>query len=246
MLPSVLPTESDHVPVLADEVVAALDPRPGEAVVDATFGAGGHASLLAKRLQGDGKLTAIDRDPTVAPYFERFRRSTGVRARLLHGEFSATLEQLAANGAADRRDPARPRRLVDAARPPGTGLLVRGRRATRHAHGSERVVLGPRARQRDRRARARGHLQAFRRGALREADRTRDRSAAQGGAVRAHGRARGRDQGRDPGPGPVRRRAIRRSASSRPCGSRSTTSSAPSSGRCRPRCRCCVPAAGSA
>jgi 16S rRNA (cytosine1402-N4)-methyltransferase len=98
MLPSVLPTESDHVPVLADEVVAALDPRPGEAVVDATFGAGGHAALLAKRLQNDGKLTAIDRDPTVAPYFERFRRSTGVRARLLHGEFSTTLEQLAANG----------------------------------------------------------------------------------------------------------------------------------------------------
>ena len=30
MLPSVLPTETDHVPVLADEVVAALAPRPGE------------------------------------------------------------------------------------------------------------------------------------------------------------------------------------------------------------------------
>ena len=98
MLPSVLPTESDHVPVLADEVVAALDPRPGETVVDGTFGAGGHAALLAKRLQGDGKLIAIDRDPTVAPYFERFRRATGVKARLLHGEFSATLEQLAGNG----------------------------------------------------------------------------------------------------------------------------------------------------
>ncbi len=98
MLPSVLPTESDHVPVLADEVVAALDPRPGETVVDGTFGAGGHAALLAARLQGDGKLIAVDRDPTVAPYFERFRRSTGVKARLLHGEFSATLEQLAGNG----------------------------------------------------------------------------------------------------------------------------------------------------
>src|SRR5207237_2918695 len=47
---------------------------------------------------GDGKLIAIDRDPTVAPYFERFRRATGVKARLLHGEFSATLEQLAGNG----------------------------------------------------------------------------------------------------------------------------------------------------
>ena len=35
MLPSVLPTESDHVPVLADEVVATLDPRPGETVIDA-------------------------------------------------------------------------------------------------------------------------------------------------------------------------------------------------------------------
>jgi 16S rRNA (cytosine1402-N4)-methyltransferase len=98
MLPSVLPTESDHVPVLADEVVAALAPRPGETVVDATFGAGGHSSLLAARLQGSGKLIAIDRDPTVAPFFERFRRGTGVKARLLHGEFSATLEQLAANG----------------------------------------------------------------------------------------------------------------------------------------------------
>jgi 16S rRNA (cytosine1402-N4)-methyltransferase len=98
MLPSVLPTETDHVPVLADEVVAALDPRPGETVVDCTFGAGGHASLLAARLRGDGKLIAIDRDPTVAPFFERFRRSTGVKARLLHGEFSAVLRQLADNG----------------------------------------------------------------------------------------------------------------------------------------------------
>src|SRR5690348_14785002 len=98
MLPSVLPTESDHIPVLADEVVAALDPQPGETVVDATFGAGGHAALLASRLRGNGKLIAIDRDPTVSPYFERFRRATGVRARLLHGEFSATLEQLAGNG----------------------------------------------------------------------------------------------------------------------------------------------------
>jgi 16S rRNA (cytosine1402-N4)-methyltransferase len=98
MLPSVLPTESDHVPVLADEVVALLDPRPGETIVDATFGAGGHAALLAGRLRGDGKLIAIDRDPTVAPYFERFRRGTAAKTRLLHGEFSTALEQLAENG----------------------------------------------------------------------------------------------------------------------------------------------------
>ena len=98
MLPSVLPTETDHVPVLADEVVANLDPRAGETIVDATFGAGGHATLLASRLRGDGKLIAIDRDPTVAPFFERFRRETGVKARLHHGEFSTVLQQLASNG----------------------------------------------------------------------------------------------------------------------------------------------------
>ena len=52
MLPSVLPTESDHVPVLADEVVAALDPRPGETVVDGTFGAGGHSHRCSPRACG--------------------------------------------------------------------------------------------------------------------------------------------------------------------------------------------------
>ncbi len=98
MLPSVLPTETDHVPVLADEVLNALAPRPGQTIVDCTFGSGGHSELLAGRLRGEGKLIAIDRDPTVAPYFERFRRTTAVKSRLLHGEFSQVLEQLAANG----------------------------------------------------------------------------------------------------------------------------------------------------
>jgi 16S rRNA (cytosine1402-N4)-methyltransferase len=98
MLPSVLPTETDHVPVLADEVLAALAPRPGQTIIDCTFGAGGHSRLLAARLRGDGKLIAIDRDPTVAPYFERLRRSTPIKLRLLHGEFSQVLEQLATNG----------------------------------------------------------------------------------------------------------------------------------------------------
>jgi 16S rRNA (cytosine1402-N4)-methyltransferase len=97
MLPSVLPTETDHVPVLADEVLAVLAPRPGETVIDCTFGAGGHAGLLAERLRGKGKLIAIDRDPTVAPFFERLRRSSAVKMRLLSGEFSTVLGQLAAN-----------------------------------------------------------------------------------------------------------------------------------------------------
>jgi 16S rRNA (cytosine1402-N4)-methyltransferase len=99
MLPSVLqPNETDHVPVLAEEVRRLLAVRPNETVVDATFGAGGHAAVLAEGLRGNGKLIAVDRDPSVRPYFERFRRRAGVQARLLRGDFSVVLRQLADNG----------------------------------------------------------------------------------------------------------------------------------------------------
>jgi 16S rRNA (cytosine1402-N4)-methyltransferase len=99
MLPSVLqPNTTDHVPVLADEVRALLALEPGDTFVDATFGAGGHATLLALDLKGEGKVIAIDRDPTVRPYFERFRRTAGVQARFLRGDFSIVLTQLADNG----------------------------------------------------------------------------------------------------------------------------------------------------
>ncbi len=99
MLPNVLrPSATDHVPVLADEVRERLAVRPGETVVDATFGAGGHAAVLAADLQGRGKYIAIDRDPDVRPYFDRFRKQTSVQARLLRGDFSLVLQQLAGNG----------------------------------------------------------------------------------------------------------------------------------------------------
>ena len=98
MLPNVLQSSAaDHIPVLADEVRELLAVRPGETVVDGTFGAGGHSRLLAEDLGGDGKLIAIDRDPGVRTYFDRFKAGSGVSARLLRGEFSLVLNQLAAN-----------------------------------------------------------------------------------------------------------------------------------------------------
>jgi 16S rRNA (cytosine1402-N4)-methyltransferase len=100
MLPSALrPGATDHVPVLATEVRELLAVRPGETVVDATFGAGGHASLLAADLQGSGKLIAIDRDPTARDYFDRFAKRAGVQTRFLRGDFAIVLQQLAGNGA---------------------------------------------------------------------------------------------------------------------------------------------------
>ena len=140
MPPSVLqPSATDHVPVLAEEVRTALAVRPGETVVDATFGAGGHAALLADDLGGRGRLVAIDRDPTARDFFEGFRRRHGgLQTRFLRGDFSVVLPQLADMMRAPIGDPARPRRLEHADRPARARLLVRVRRAARHAYGPRR------------------------------------------------------------------------------------------------------------
>jgi 16S rRNA (cytosine1402-N4)-methyltransferase len=99
MLPNVLRTgAADHIPVLAEEVRELLAVRPGDVVVDATFGAGGHARLLAADLRGEGKLVAVDRDPTAKSYFDRFKAGAGVDVRFLRGDFAVVLQQLAANG----------------------------------------------------------------------------------------------------------------------------------------------------
>ena len=49
-----------HIPVLLDEVIAALEPRPGTILVDATFGAGGYTRRL---LDAGAIVHAFDRDP---------------------------------------------------------------------------------------------------------------------------------------------------------------------------------------
>ncbi|HEX2426793.1 MAG TPA: 16S rRNA (cytosine(1402)-N(4))-methyltransferase RsmH [Gaiellaceae bacterium] len=90
---------ADHVPVLAEEVRDLLDVQPGETIVDATFGAGGHSRVLVSELQGSGKLVAIDRDPTVRPYFDRVKATArGVQTRFLRGDYAVVLSQLAGNG----------------------------------------------------------------------------------------------------------------------------------------------------
>jgi 16S rRNA (cytosine1402-N4)-methyltransferase len=100
MLPNVQRTDAaDHVPVLADEVRELLAVQPGETVVDATFGAGGHSRLLVESLEGSGKLVAVDRDPTVRAYFDRVKATArGVQTRFLRGDYAIVLSQLASNG----------------------------------------------------------------------------------------------------------------------------------------------------
>ncbi len=53
----------EHVPVLTAPLLELTEVQPGEIVVDATLGHGGHASLLASRLGASGRLIGLDVDP---------------------------------------------------------------------------------------------------------------------------------------------------------------------------------------
>jgi 16S rRNA (cytosine1402-N4)-methyltransferase len=56
---------SRHVPVLPAEVLANLSPGPGQIIVDATVGVGGHARLIAPHLGPSGQLIGVDQDPAM-------------------------------------------------------------------------------------------------------------------------------------------------------------------------------------
>ena len=51
-----------HKPVLLNEVLKYLNPRPGGVFIDATINGGGHAQAIAERIGSTGKLLGIDRD----------------------------------------------------------------------------------------------------------------------------------------------------------------------------------------
>ena len=88
----------EHEPVLAEELIDLLDPRPGETFVDCTFGGGGHAGLIAERLGPDGELIAVDRDPASEERWREFAAEVPSRARFLRADFVAALEGLRGEG----------------------------------------------------------------------------------------------------------------------------------------------------
>ncbi len=76
-----------HVPVLLEPVLAGLEIRASGCYVDATFGRGGHSRAILDRLNADGRLIAIDRDPAaVASVDEAMRRDE--RFEIIRGEYA--------------------------------------------------------------------------------------------------------------------------------------------------------------
>lgn len=81
-----------HIPVLLEEVLTLLDIRPGQTIVDATVGLGGHSREIAQRLGPTGRLIALDQDP------ESLRRArevvAGCPVEWVHSNFGRIKEAL--------------------------------------------------------------------------------------------------------------------------------------------------------
>ena len=87
-----------HVPVLAAELLDLLEPRAGQTAVDCTFGAGGHARLVAERLGPQGTLIGIDRDPLAGERFAELADELPCRTRFVRAPFAEGLQALAQEG----------------------------------------------------------------------------------------------------------------------------------------------------
>ncbi len=87
------PAESRHTPVMLEEVLAALKPRPGGRYIDGTVGAAGHAAAILRASAPDGQLLGLDRDPAAVATASQVLAEFGNRARLVVASFDAIVEE---------------------------------------------------------------------------------------------------------------------------------------------------------
>ncbi len=88
--------EGEHRPVMLAEVLAALDPKPGEIAVDCTLGRGGHAAELLRWIGPSGRLIAFDLDSANLETARDRLCAVGENFALHHGNFAAIAATLAA------------------------------------------------------------------------------------------------------------------------------------------------------
>src|SRR5687767_3040918 len=88
--------EMTHVPVMLEEVLAAMGPRDGGIYVDGTFGAGGYSAAILDA--ADCRVYAIDRDPGAIAAGEGLEARLGGRLTLIEGRFGDMRGLLGAAG----------------------------------------------------------------------------------------------------------------------------------------------------
>lgn len=80
--------EFEHVPVLFNEVMEALNIQPGGIYADCTVGGGGHSSGICGRLSENGILIAVDRDREALAAAEKRLAPYGCEKRFVHANYS--------------------------------------------------------------------------------------------------------------------------------------------------------------
>jgi 16S rRNA (cytosine1402-N4)-methyltransferase len=78
----------EHRPVLFDQVLAVLNPQPGQVVVDCTVGWAGHAVELLRRVGPNGRLIGIDLDADNLPRAHERLAAVDFPFTLHHGNFA--------------------------------------------------------------------------------------------------------------------------------------------------------------
>ncbi|RVU07617.1 16S rRNA (cytosine(1402)-N(4))-methyltransferase RsmH [Novosphingobium umbonatum] len=90
-----IPHDAPHIPVLLDEVIAALAPAEGKVIVDCTLGAGGYTRAL---LDAGATVHAFDRDPDAIAAAQVWGQPYGDRLILHPRRFSEIAAALAEAG----------------------------------------------------------------------------------------------------------------------------------------------------
>ena len=87
-----------HIPVLLDEVLGELAPKPGETIIDGTFGAGGYTRAILGA--ADCRVIAFERDPTAFAAAAAIAREYPGRLQILHdcfGDMDVAIADLGAD-----------------------------------------------------------------------------------------------------------------------------------------------------
>lgn len=90
-------TQSPHISVLREEMLAAVAAKAGEVVIDGTFGAGGYTRAILSA-QPTARVIAFDRDPNVELLADALAREFPGHFLFIAARFSAMVEELAARG----------------------------------------------------------------------------------------------------------------------------------------------------
>ena len=87
-----------HTPVLLEEVMKFLDPKPGGRFIDATLGAGGHTRAILERTAPDGRVLAIDQDELALAGARESLQSFGSRLIMERSNFKNIAPLAAGHG----------------------------------------------------------------------------------------------------------------------------------------------------